>query len=145
MRQMTGFLALTAAVAYLASRPGWYRAIIVLAALPIALTANVARIVLTGYIMFYVNPEYASGAYHTLEGILMMGFGLLLLHTLCLVLNQLSPPSDTKPGGPNAGASTEDAAPIGLARPPRPMLSGPAGWSSGGLTENLVSLRSPEE
>ena len=26
MRQMTGFLALTAAVAYLTTRPGWYRA-----------------------------------------------------------------------------------------------------------------------
>ena len=37
MRQMTGFLALTAAVAYLTARPVWYRTIVVLAALPIAL------------------------------------------------------------------------------------------------------------
>jgi exosortase len=88
MRQMTGFLALTAAVAYLTARPGWYRTIVVLTALPIALTANVARVVLTGYIMHYVNREYASGTYHTLEGILMMGFGLLLLNSVCSLLNQ---------------------------------------------------------
>jgi exosortase len=91
MRQMTGFLALTTAVAYLATRPGWYRLIVVLSALPIALTANVARIALTGYIMYYVNPEYASGSYHTVEGILMMGLGLLLLNLLCWLLNQLVP------------------------------------------------------
>ena len=98
MRQMTGFLALTAAVAYLTTRPGWYRMIIVLAALPIALTANVARIVLTGYIMYFVNREYASGTYHTLEGILMMGFGLLLLNSVCSLLNQFCrSPSDRSP------------------------------------------------
>ncbi len=98
MRQMTGFLALTAAVAYLTARPGWYRTIIVLAALPIALTANVARIVLTGYIMHFVNREYASGTYHTLEGILMMGFGLLLLNSLCSLLNQFCQlPTDQYP------------------------------------------------
>jgi exosortase len=98
MRQMTGFLALTAAVAYLTARPGWYRTIIVLAALPVALTANVARIVLTGYIMHFVNREYASGTYHTLEGILMMGFGLLLLNSVCSLLNQFCRnPSDQNP------------------------------------------------
>jgi len=98
MRQMTGFLALTAAVAYLTARPCWYRTIIVIAALPIALTANVARIVLTGYIMHFVNREYASGTYHTLEGILMMGFGLLLLNSVCSLLNQFCQnPSDQNP------------------------------------------------
>jgi exosortase len=90
MRQMTGFLALTTAVAYLTNRPGWYRAIVVLAALPIALTSNVARIVMTGFIMHFINPQYASGTYHTLEGILMMGFGLLLLNRLCSLMNQLA-------------------------------------------------------
>ena len=55
------------------------------------MTANVARVVLTGYIMHFVDPQYASGAYHTLEGLLMMGFGLLLLNSLCSLLNQCFP------------------------------------------------------
>ena len=87
MRQLTGFLALTAAVAYLSARPAWYRAVIVVSALPIALTANIARVVLTGYIMHFVNPQYASGTFHTLEGLLMMGFGLLLLQSECWVMD----------------------------------------------------------
>lgn len=89
MRQLTGFLALTAAVAYLAERPWWYRAALVASAVPIAMTANIARVVLTGLIMYRVNPEYASGAYHTLEGLLMLGFGLSLLRGECWVLDQI--------------------------------------------------------
>src|SRR5436305_1965751 len=81
MRQLTGFLALTAAVAYLSARPTWYRAVIVVSALPIALTANIARVVLSGDIMHFINPQYASGTFHTLEGLLMIGFGLLLLQS----------------------------------------------------------------
>ena len=96
MRQLTGFLALTAAVAYLALRPTWYRSIVVLSALPIAITANVARIVLTGYIMHFLDPQYASGGYHTIEGILMMGFGLLLLSSLCFLIQQIMPESSLK-------------------------------------------------
>ena len=84
MRQLTGFLALTTAVAYLTTRPVWYRVVIIISALPIALSANIARVMLTGYIMHFVNPQFALGTYHTLEGLLMMGFGLLLLHCECV-------------------------------------------------------------
>ena len=148
MRQMTGFLALTAAVAYLTTRPGWYRAIVVLSALPIALTANVARIVMTGYIMHFINPQYASGTYHTLEGILMMGFGLLLLNSLCSLLNQVAsaPASSTDKPPPDSGVITSES----LSSSSRPMtgralFTGPAGWPHGGITENLVPLRAPKE
>jgi exosortase len=89
MRQLTGFLALTAAVAYLSRRPAWYRVAIVASAIPIALTANVARVILTGYIMFFINPDYASGAFHTAEGLLMMAFGLSMLRAECWVLDQI--------------------------------------------------------
>jgi exosortase len=91
MRQLTGFLALTTAVAYLTMRPVWYRVVIVASALPIALSANIARVMLTGYIMHFVNPQFALGTYHTLEGLLMMGFGLLLLQCECWVLDQICP------------------------------------------------------
>ena len=89
MRQLTGFLALTTAVAYWTTRPAWYRVVIVISALPIALSANIARVMLTGYIMHFVNPQFALGTYHTLEGLLMMGFGLLLLQAECWVLDQV--------------------------------------------------------
>lgn len=89
MRQLTGFLALTAAVAYLSERPAWYRLAVVATAIPIAMTANVARVTLTGYIMYDLNPQYASGAYHTAEGLLMMALGLSLLRLGCWTLDQI--------------------------------------------------------
>ncbi len=89
VRQLTGFLALTTAVAYLSTRPVWYRVVVILSAFPIALSANIARVVLTGFVMHFLNPQYASGAFHTLEGLLMMAFGLLLLNLECWVLQQV--------------------------------------------------------
>lgn len=105
MRQLTGFLALTAAVAYMTARPTWYRLLLVISALPIAITANVLRVTLTGYIMHFVDPQYASGTFHTAEGLLMMGFGLALLRAGCWALDQVS--SLLKP--PPTGGSGEPA------------------------------------
>jgi exosortase len=96
MRQLTGFLALTTAVAFLTPRPRWYRAVLIGSAIPVALTANVARVVLTGWIMAN-DPRLAQGAFHTLEGLLLMGFGLALLRLECAVLNVLV---DEEPEGP---------------------------------------------
>ncbi len=104
LRQMTGFLALTTGVAYLSTRPVWYRVVIILSALPIAMTANIARVLLTGYIMHFVNPQFAVGTYHTLEGLLMMGFGLLLLNSECWILDQFCRiVSDRQQGSSNGG------------------------------------------
>jgi exosortase len=106
MRQLTGFLALTTAVAYGAGRPIWQRAAIVVASIPIALTANIVRVSLTGYISYKFDPRYASGAFHTLEGLLMMGFGLSMLYGGCRLLDAIGdlfgPPGPAKPDQPAA-------------------------------------------
>ena len=87
IRQLTGFLALTTAVAYLTARPLWYRGVLVASSIPIALTANVVRVALTGVIMYHFDPQYASGTFHTFEGLLMMAFGLAMLAAECWLLN----------------------------------------------------------
>ena len=90
MRQLTGFLALTTAWAYLVARPAWYRAILIVSSIPIAMTANIIRVTLTGAITYLVDPRFASGAFHTAEGLLMMGFGLVLLYAGCWVLDRIA-------------------------------------------------------
>ncbi len=105
MRQLTGFLALTTAVAYLSNRPAWYRAAVVAASIPIALTANVLRVTLTGMIAYHIDPELTRGQFHTLEGLLMMGVGLALLGGFCGLLNLLSP----APAGSNHSATPQGA------------------------------------
>ncbi len=89
MRQLTGFLALTTAWAYLAARPGWYRAVLIASSVPIAMTANIIRVTLTGAITYHVDPRYASGAFHTAEGLLMMAFGLAMLYAGSTALDAL--------------------------------------------------------
>jgi exosortase len=95
MRQLTGFIALTAVFAYLSRRPVWFRVIIVASSIPIAMTANVIRVMLTACIMYYINPSFASGSFHTIEGLLMMCLGLALLGGEYWVLSQMTPPVGT--------------------------------------------------
>jgi exosortase len=87
MRQLTGFLALTTAWAYLTNRPIWVRAVLVASSIPIAMTANVVRVTITGIITYGFDPKYASGAFHTIEGLAMMGLGLLMLATFSALLD----------------------------------------------------------
>ena len=89
MRQLTGFLALTAAVAYLSGKPIWYRIILIASAIPVAMVANIARVIVTGLVMYYVDPNYAKGAWHTVEGMALMMAGLALLQLEMGVLNAL--------------------------------------------------------
>ena len=86
MRQLSGFLALTAAVAWYTERPLWYRLIVVGSAIPIALTANLLRVTLTAWLAYAVDPALARGQFHTLEGLLLMGVGLAMLWAECSAL-----------------------------------------------------------
>ena len=87
LRQLTGFLALTTATAHLSSRPVWQKLIMLSSAIPVAMFANIVRVLCTGLIMHWINPQYASGSYHTLEGLLMMGLGLAILGLESSALN----------------------------------------------------------
>ncbi len=88
MRQLTGFLALTTAWAYLSDRPLWNRVLLIGSSVPIAMTANVVRVMLTGVVTHCLDPKYASGAFHTVEGLAMMGLGLLMLSTFSWAIDQ---------------------------------------------------------
>ena len=95
MRQLTGFLALATAVAYLSTKPAWYRTILVMSAVPIAMTANCLRVTLTGVVMYHYGAKYSSGWYHTAEGLVMMAVGLGLLGIECAILKLLIAPDPT--------------------------------------------------
>lgn len=92
MRQLTGFLALATAVAWLLPRPAWYRVILIASSIPIALAANVLRVTLTAWVAYRFNPELASGWYHTVEGLLMMGVGLGMIAAECALLDRVAMP-----------------------------------------------------
>ncbi len=139
MRQLTGFLALTTAVAYLSARPWWYRGVLIASSVPIAMTANVIRVVMTGLIMHHLDPSYASGSLHTLEGLLMMGLGLALLAAECSVLSWAVPivpaPADARVTLPSLHDQTGAR---GLRLPAR------LGWSLGLLVAGLAAQTAVE-
>ncbi len=107
MRQLTGFLALTTAWAYFTDRPLWNRVLLVGFSIPIAMTANIVRVTVTGIITYGFDPKYASGAFHVVEGLAMMGLGLLMLATFSTLLDMatdfLTPPRPSKMTAISAG------------------------------------------
>lgn len=82
MKTLVALLALAALIAYLARGPRWKRALLFAAGVPIALGANVARIVVILLIATLVSPRAAEGFFHGASGVAVFMFalaGLLLL------------------------------------------------------------------
>ena len=123
MRQLTGFLALTTAWAYFSTVRRGRGALLVASSIPIAMTANVVRVTLTGVITYDFDPKYASGAFHTIEGLAMMGLGLLMIATFSWVLDQLADPPDLNAAWRVAFPLPPDRRRDGVRRTSRPILS----------------------
>ncbi|MCY2965786.1 MAG: exosortase/archaeosortase family protein [Planctomycetota bacterium] len=79
LRMLMIFVALAFGVALLSQRPLWERVVIVLSSVPIALVANILRIVMTAVFFETFNKELAEGILHDLAGFAMMPLGLLML------------------------------------------------------------------
>lgn len=79
MRQLTAFLAIATCAAILMNRPKWYRAILLLSAIPIAVAVNVLRVSATGLVVYYGDAAWTQGAMHTVEGLVMVAVGMGLL------------------------------------------------------------------
>jgi exosortase len=79
LRSLTALLALGILVGGLwLSRP-WGRALLVLAAVPVALALNGLRIFLTGFLVYYVSPSLGDGFLHYTQGwvVFVVAFGIL--------------------------------------------------------------------
>jgi len=70
-------------------RPLWERLFIVASAVPIALLANLARIVTTAVLLELVGSEAAEKFFHDVAGYLMMPLGLALLGVETAFLKRL--------------------------------------------------------
>ncbi len=71
IRSLLSLFTLAVIYGYFLERTRWKRVILALASLPIAVTANVARIVGTGLCVQYWNPDKAVGFFHEFSGWLM--------------------------------------------------------------------------
>jgi exosortase len=71
IRSLMSLFTVAVIYGYFLERKTWKRWVLALSALPIAVTANVARIVGTGLCVQYWDPEKAMGFFHEFQGWLM--------------------------------------------------------------------------
>jgi len=86
LRSLTAILALAVAIAYLSNRGTPYRAMVIALAAPVAIAVNCLRVFGTGLIMMYIGPEWATGAAHTNEGMVMVAIAAAILAFLAWML-----------------------------------------------------------
>lgn len=94
MRSTITLCALGVAVAFMARRPAWHRAIMIASCVPIAVFSNFIRVTVTCILHIYVGAKYAEGTYHTLLGLVTLLIAFGIFSGLGWLLNNLFEPVD---------------------------------------------------
>lgn len=88
IRSIMSLLMISLVFCYL-SRQGWLRrALLVAAAIPIALVGNIVRVTGTGLLAHFYGDRVARGFLHEFSGLVVFGFGFVLLAAVYLVANR---------------------------------------------------------
>jgi exosortase len=91
----------------LARYRAWRAALIVVAAVPIAIVTNAARVSGTGVLARYYGTQVADGFFHEFSGWVIYVAAFLLLFAFGWLLDRFNP---TRRGGPGKGGETRAAA-----------------------------------
>ena len=96
IRSLMSLLALAIFYGYFLERTTTRRTILALAAIPIAVAANVLRIVGTGLCVQYWNPDKAVGFFHEFSGLVMFVISLCCLYLVHRVMQLIWPATGQK-------------------------------------------------
>ena len=86
IRSLMSLFTVAVIYGYFLERQTWRRTVLALSAVPIAVAANVVRIVGTGLCVQYWNPEKALGFFHEFSGWLMFLVSLACLYIVHIVM-----------------------------------------------------------
>lgn len=89
LRMSTNLLALVVAILLVTERPWWERLIVLASAVPLALTVNVARIVMTALVHVNAQSPAITDRFHDWAGLAMMPLALGLLVLELWILSRL--------------------------------------------------------
>lgn len=92
IRSLISLIALAAIFGYLKHHRTWHRWLLVLLAVPIAVAANSVRIMGTGLLAQYWDPDKAEGFFHMFEGWVIFVLSLCLLGVADNVISRFSAP-----------------------------------------------------
>jgi exosortase len=94
LRIFVGIFALAFAFTLFSRWSWWQKALALAAALPIAIVANVARIVATGLLYQLASSEAAQHFSHDLSGLVMIPFAAILFWLFLMYLDRLFPEAE---------------------------------------------------
>jgi len=104
IRSLMSLATLAVIYGYLMERNNAVRVLLALASLPIAVAANSLRVVVTGLLVQYWDPDKAQGFFHEFQGWLMFVASLAMLYLLHRVIRLIWPeegsPSSSHPSDP---------------------------------------------
>jgi len=86
IRSLMSLFTVAVIYGYFLERATWRRVVLALSSVPIAITANVARIVGTGLCVQYWDPDKALGFFHEFQGWLMFLVSLGCLYLVHMVM-----------------------------------------------------------
>src|SRR6476646_3127898 len=86
LRMFYGIFALAVACIAIARPPRWKAVLVLFSAVPVAIAANVARIVITGMLMRYFSDETARHFSHELAGLVMIPLAVTLFLSFLILL-----------------------------------------------------------
>lgn len=79
LRMLTAFVVLAATLAFVVNRPRWQRLTLLASSVPIAITCNMVRLVVTATLFAMVSSEAAERFFHDFAGWTMMPLAILFL------------------------------------------------------------------
>jgi exosortase len=95
LRQIVAFVALGTLLSSLGQRPWWLRGLIVVAAIPVAIAANVARVVLMAVVARNFGVGVLDGWMHHAPATITIPVGLALFLLVVWALGRLAPRTET--------------------------------------------------
>lgn len=121
--QIVSFLAFAALLGHLLARPVWYRIVMVVAALPIAVAANTLRVVMMNLGAYYFGTKWMGGVLHDAPALFSIPVGVLLFLLFDRVLSGVTerkkdtPPADTAapPATPRPAVASKRRSGLALA------------------------------
>lgn len=92
LRSLTALLSMAVLVSAMVLRSPISRVLLVLVAIPIAIVVNGVRVFLTGFLVFFVNPQLGKGFMHLTEGWLLFLFSLACLAAFAWAIRVIERP-----------------------------------------------------
>jgi exosortase len=96
VRSLMSLVALAIIYGYLMEKRLWLRWLLAVASVPIAVVANSVRIIGTGLLVQYWDPDKAEGYFHASWGWIIFVISLLLLYAFHSLINSIWPDREAK-------------------------------------------------